>query len=793
MTLLKKVFALILSVIFLFGISVFGNAKYIYWDFSKNSYDGLVTQDNNGYSGISNGELTLTRNAAGGNHPQATIELNSSCGDIYADVFIVETRFKSTADASLLYFQNSPSAGSIFRINQTNATTLRVSYGSEQGNSNINYNVMTNFVQGKWYDLKVVFNYAEKRISMYIDGQEVVANQRFFYNDSTEYVGYFRRVFMQNTGSYGSLSFDNLTVYEVNDETLVELAGALLNISDSSVVEGDLSLPLAGKNNTSIIWNSSDENVITNEGVVSFPTLSQGDKTVTITAVISKGTASFTKQFFLTVPYRITDDESVILDGNAININNEIYDSIFLSATGMNGSDITWSVDRQDVVNIAKIAENGTYKATVTRGETDIPLTFVAVVKKGNSECIIQVSAILKRVLTDEMCVEEDVSTIKLPDSVSGNFELPLIGLNGSVISWTSQNTDAVLIDNNSAKVTRLTVDTVVVLIAEAVKGEEKQTASFYIKVLKDIEGNRTLLNEAVGLLRLSLAEYVYENIVLPFEGLNGTTITWKSSNVNIISNSGLVNRPSGDNKTVNLTATVHKGVLFAEKVFRVTVKGTGFSGGGSGSLSGKTSKEVVTSTIIMDSPDNSVKHVKLDKGIQIFTDVTKQHWAYEYIQALADDGIVKGTDSNNFEPDRNITREEYIKMIVEAMGLLDESSAVSFEDVKMDWYYKYIATAYANGIVRGISDNVFGIGDIITREQMAVIAFRAAGFETVELVKMFDDHNQISPYAKEAVYSLMMHNIIVGNDKNEFMPLEYSTRAQAAKLIYMIRQVSYK
>lgn len=54
----------------------------------------------------------------------------------------------------------------------------------------------------------------------------------------------------------------------------------------------------------------------------------------------------------------------------------------------------------------------------------------------------------------------------------------------------------------------------------------------------------------------------------------------------------------------------------------------------------------------------------KLSGGVSTFKDVSPQHWAKEYIQALADGGIVKGYGNNEFRPDVYITREEAVTMI---------------------------------------------------------------------------------------------------------------------------------
>lgn len=51
----------------------------------------------------------------------------------------------------------------------------------------------------------------------------------------------------------------------------------------------DVYLPAAGENGSKITWTSSDERVITPDGKLQPPSYLDGDRTVTLTAVITKG------------------------------------------------------------------------------------------------------------------------------------------------------------------------------------------------------------------------------------------------------------------------------------------------------------------------------------------------------------------------------------------------------------------------------------------------------------------------------------------------------------------------
>ncbi len=70
--------------------------------------------------------------------------------------------------------------------------------------------------------------------------------------------------------------------------------------SAASEIKTNLALPVSGENDTNITWSSSDPSVISHEGIVIQP--QGGAKSVTLSAMISKGVESRSKTFDLTVP-----------------------------------------------------------------------------------------------------------------------------------------------------------------------------------------------------------------------------------------------------------------------------------------------------------------------------------------------------------------------------------------------------------------------------------------------------------------------------------------------------------
>lgn len=175
------------------------------------------------------------------------------------------------------------------------------------------------------------------------------------------------------------------------------------------------------------------------------------------------------------------------------------------------------------------------------------------------------------------------------------------------------------------------------------------------------------------------------------------------------------------------------------------------------------------------------------------FSDVTSDRWSAEYIKELSSLGVISGYEDGTFRPENNITREEFVKLVFEAFKIPLNDSVNVFADVSNDaWYQKYVSSAYRLGIVNGITENAFGVGKNISRQDMAVIIIRALEYKNQSLKQGdvsadFVDSKGISSYAFSAVETLANAGIISGNEVGEFMPSGNATREQVAKIICLV------
>ncbi len=200
-------------------------------------------------------------------------------------------------------------------------------------------------------------------------------------------------------------------------------------------------------------------------------------------------------------------------------------------------------------------------------------------------------------------------------------------------------------------------------------------------------------------------------------------------------------------------------------------------SGGGSGGGGSK---------IAFDRTENK----DAQEEQEVFTDIKNVSWAKDAILYLNQKGIISGVGEGKFLPDKKITREEFVKIIAEAFDLQTGNITSEFSDVDENaWYAPYIYAAAEAGIVNGISKTCFGVGLTVTRQDMAAMIYRAAKANGIDFSAVkdasFDDWDRVSQYARESVKSLANAGIINGMTENEFAPESFTTRAQAAKVIY--------
>lgn len=195
--------------------------------------------------------------------------------------------------------------------------------------------------------------------------------------------------------------------------------------------------------------------------------------------------------------------------------------------------------------------------------------------------------------------------------------------------------------------------------------------------------------------------------------------------------------------------------------------KGTGSSGNGSG-----------TTTTPSGNSDN-----------EVFSDIADVEWAGEAIAELKKLGVIDGVGNGRYEPNSAVSREALVKMIILAYDMKVDNASSSFTDVANDaWSYPYVSSALASGLVTGVTDTFFDAESSISREDAAVIIYRAYEKKvgSVEASESFADESDIAEYAVKAVAAMKNLGVINGYEDGSFRPKKSITRAECAKMIYI-------
>lgn len=227
--------------------------------------------------------------------------------------------------------------------------------------------------------------------------------------------------------------------------------------------------------------------------------------------------------------------------------------------------------------------------------------------------------------------------------------------------------------------------------------------------------------------------------------------------------------------------------VEFINKTAKENPKTQSSGGGGSAGGGGSSGRTDRTPAVVPPIVNGSESEVEYE---EIFDDLEGVEWAKRAIMALYKSGAISGMDEKTFAPMENITREQFVKILVCAMNIsvpqsIEESK---FKDIDIQsWYAPYVEAAIEKGIVYGISEEEFGVGEYITREQIAAMCSRVITRKSDLTVADFADTENISEYAYESVMIMKKLGIINGNEAGEFMPKNYATRAEVAQIVYGI------
>ncbi|CAH1217296.1 hypothetical protein PAECIP111893_04251 [Paenibacillus plantiphilus] len=174
------------------------------------------------------------------------------------------------------------------------------------------------------------------------------------------------------------------------------------------------------------------------------------------------------------------------------------------------------------------------------------------------------------------------------------------------------------------------------------------------------------------------------------------------------------------------------------------------------------------------------------------FSDVSSKHWASNVIKTLAAKHIIEGTSATTFSPSKDLTRAEFVALLVRALDLKATKQAAFSDVADQAWYAEAVAAASEAGLVTGDDKGKFNPSAKVTREEMAVILIRAYEKKTGKKAEQagnasLKDSDSISAWAKSSVSQAVALGLLQGRDGGLFAPKASLNRAEGAQVIHSL------
>lgn len=193
-------------------------------------------------------------------------------------------------------------------------------------------------------------------------------------------------------------------------------------------------------------------------------------------------------------------------------------------------------------------------------------------------------------------------------------------------------------------------------------------------------------------------------------------------------------------------------------------------------------------------SPKVEGRVVVADKPVK-YKDIAG-HWASKYILEMSDKNVFIGVGDDLFAPETQISRGMILTALHRMDGNVEPKVVASFTDVaRNEWYDKPISWAVENKIAREATGE-FKPNEILSREEMVTILSNFLAYKNVPVREIepadFADEAQIAEWAQKAVDRMVNAGVIHGKPNNVFDPKGGTTRAELAKVLYMLIELEY-
>lgn len=333
----------------------FDDAKgNIVTDAAGNGYDGTLYGSESWGQGINEGCLQLEANS----YVKIPNGLLQGLNSITVSAFI---RAKSADVNQWIFGFGSDDKKYLFVTARNHSGRYRgaITVGSWRSEQGVEAGALD---INQWRHIALVINGDTNEAILYQDGVEIHRNTNVslvpsdLYSSNNDYTGYIGKSFYA-PDPYFTGDIDDFRVYgrALNAEEILSLYHEIhhyyvendrdsLTLGDISTVVDDLTLPTKGEYGSTISWKSGDESIVGSDGRVTRPIEGEKDAVVTLTAVLSLGKITHTKEFHATVLEDNLKNNLAAAAGNlSLGLTSVVTGDLDLPVSGDYGTGISWT------------------------------------------------------------------------------------------------------------------------------------------------------------------------------------------------------------------------------------------------------------------------------------------------------------------------------------------------------------------------------------------------------------------------------------------------------------------
>ncbi len=175
------------------------------------------------------------------------------------------------------------------------------------------------------------------------------------------------------------------------------------------------------------------------------------------------------------------------------------------------------------------------------------------------------------------------------------------------------------------------------------------------------------------------------------------------------------------------------------------------------------------------------------------FSDLPTSHWAYSNIMSLAEKGIINGYENGTYQPERAVSRGEFLKLVMTALYGGNEY----FETNKINfghWATSYaVEAAHLGYLMDGTS--ISNLNDPITRLEMVNILSKVCIQNQIKKKEeisaiSFSDVEALDEASKLYIDFATRNGLMNGYTDGTFKPQKSMTRAEVATVMVRFQEL---